>query len=119
MRQQTLAMADSSSCSWTASIPVIARRVEYIHRRYNRDWSELVGVVIYGQPHATVTETEFEALRAMDGQRTVAEISCHMGQSSEEDVREAIRQLALRGIVDLLNSPIAMGRLGPTVLTQV
>jgi len=120
MRQQTLSMAGSSPSIWTASIPVIARRVDYIHRRYNRDWNELFGVVLYGQPHASVTEAEFEALRAMDGSRTVAEISRQMGQSGEdEDMREAIRQLALRGIVDLLNTPIAMGQTRPSVLTQV
>jgi hypothetical protein len=120
MRQQTLSMAGSSPSIWTASIPVIARRVDYIHRRYNRDWSELFGVVLYGQSHATVTESEFEALRMMDGHRTVAEISRQMGQSSvDEDVREAIRQLALRGIVDLLSTPIAMGQTSPTALTQV
>ena len=119
MRQQTLSMAGSSPSIWTASIPVIARRVDYIHRRYNRDWNELFGVVLYGQPHASVTEAEFEALRAMDGSRTVAEISRQMGQSGEdEDMREAIRQLALRGIVDLLNTPIAMGQTRPSVLTQ-
>ena len=56
----------------------------------------------------------------MDGQRTVAEISGQMGQSGKGgDVREAIRQLALRGIVDLLTRPIAMGQTRRTVLTQV
>jgi hypothetical protein len=120
MRQQTLSLADQSPSTWTETIPVIARRVDYIHRRYNRDWNELFGVVLYGQPHATVTETEFEALRSMDGRRTVAEISWQMGQSGKDgDVREAIRQLALRGIVDLLIKPIAMGQASPTVLTQV
>lgn len=120
IRQQTLSMAGSSPSSWTASIPVVARRVDYIHRRYNRDWSELFGVVLYGQPHATITETEFDALRWMDGHRTVAEISRQMGRSGEdEDVQEAIRQLAVRGIVDLLNTSIAMGQARPTVLTQV
>ncbi len=109
MRQHTLSLADTSPSSWAASIPVIARRVDYIHRRYNRDWSELFGVVLYGQPHATVTETEFETLRAIDGHRTVAEISRQM----------AIRQLALRGIVDLLTSPIAMGQTRPAVLAQL
>jgi len=120
MRERTLSLADSSPSSWMASIPVIARRVDYIHRRYNRDWSELFGVVLYGQPHATITETEFDALRSMDGRRTVAEISWQMGQSGkDEEVREAIRQLALRGIVDLLGRPIAMGQTGHPVLTQV
>jgi hypothetical protein len=37
----------------------------------------------------------------------------------DEDVREAIRQLALRGIVDLLIKPIAMGQTSHTTLTQV
>jgi hypothetical protein len=120
MRRRTLSLADSSPSNWTESIPVIARRVDYIHRRYNRDWSELFGVVLYGQPHATVTETEFEALRLMDGHRTVAEISWQMGQPVKDgDVREAIRELALRGIVDLLIKPIAMGQVRPAVLTQV
>jgi hypothetical protein len=113
-------MAGSSPSIWTASIPVIARRVDYIHRRYNRDWSELFGVVLYGQPHVTVTAAEFEALRATDGRRTVAEIARQMGQSGEdEDVREAIRELALRGIVDLLIKPVAMGQVRPAVLTQI
>src|ERR1700720_3140819 len=120
IRQQTLSMAGSSPSSWTAGIPVVARRVDYIHRRYNRDWSELFGVVLYGQPHATITETEFDALRWMDGHRTVAEISWQMGHpGKDEDVREAIRQLALRGIVYLLIKPIAMGQTSHTTLTQV
>ncbi len=120
VRQHTLSMVDSSPFNWTASIPVIARRVDYIHRRYNRDWNELFGVVVYGQPHATITEAEFGALRSMDGQRTVAEISWQMEQSGKGgDVREAIRRLALRGIVDLLAKPIAMGQPRTTLLTQV
>ena len=120
IRQQTLSMVDSSSFNWTASFPVIARRVDYIHRRYNRDWNELFGVVIFGQPHATITEVEFEALRSMDGQRTVAEISWRLAQSDRgRDVGEAIRRLALRGIVDLLARPIAMGQTRTTVFTQV
>jgi len=120
MRHRTLSIAGSSPSIWTGSIPIIARRVDYIHRRYNRDWSELFGVVLYGQPHTTVTEAEFEALRAMDGRRTIAEIARQIGQAVEdEDVREAIRQLALRGIVDLLNTPIAMGQAHPALLTQV
>jgi len=117
-RQNTLSMVDSSS--WTANIPVIARRVDYIHRRYNRDWNELFGVVLYGQPHATITETEFEALRSMDGQRTVDEIAWQLKQSDKnDDVREAIRRLAARGIVDLLSKPISMGQTNPAALTQV
>jgi predicted transcriptional regulator len=76
-------------------------------------------VVIYGQPHATITETEFELLRWMDGQRTVAEISKQMKQSDNDaDVQEAIRLLAQRGIVDLLTEPFAMGKIRGKVVTE-
>ena len=110
IRQQTLSMVNSSTSTWTSAIPVIARRVDYIHRRYNRDWRDLFGVVIYGQPHATITEAEFTILRAMDGQRTVSEISSDLERSGRaNEVSEAIRQLARRGIVDLLTAAIPMG----------
>ncbi|MBS1801641.1 MAG: hypothetical protein JSS95_17660 [Acidobacteria bacterium] len=120
IRQRTLSMVESSPSNWAASIPVIARRVDYIHRRYNRDWNVLFGVVIYGQPHASITGPEFEALRSMDGRRTVAEIAWQMEQSGKGgDVREAIRDLARRGIVDLLATSITMGQARPAALTQV
>jgi hypothetical protein len=119
IRKSTLSMLDSAPSKWAASIPVVARRVDYIHRRYSRDWSELFGVVIYGQPHATITDREFELLRWMDGQRTVAEISKQIKQSDKgADVQEAIRLLAQRGIVDLLTESIAMGKIRGNVVTE-
>jgi hypothetical protein len=119
MRQSTLSMVNSSQSTWAANIPVIGRRVDYIHRRYNRDWTELFGVVIYGQPHTTITEAEFELLRSMDGHRTVADISWELEESGRVgDVRGAIGQLAQRGIVDLLTKPIAMGQSRHRALTQ-
>jgi hypothetical protein len=120
IRKSTLAMLDSAPSMWAASIPVIARRVDYIHRRYSRDWSELFGVVIYGQPHANITEAEFEALRSMDGQRTVAEIASQMELSSNVgDPQDAIRRLAQRGIIDLLTTAVAMGQVGRKALSHV
>jgi hypothetical protein len=120
IRQSTLSIVDSPPSMWAATIPVIGRRVDYVHRRYSRDWSELFGVVIYGQPHATITEAEFEALRSMDGKRTVTEIASQMERSGKvKDPHEAIRQLAHRGIVDLFARPIAMGQAGRRALAQV
>jgi hypothetical protein len=37
IRQNTLSMVGSSPSKWTASIPVIARSVDYIHQRYSCD----------------------------------------------------------------------------------
>jgi len=120
MRQSTLSMVNSSPSTWAANIPVIGRRVDYIHRRYSRDWTELFGVVIYGQPHTTITEAEFELLRSMDGHRTVADISWELEESGKvDDVRGVIGKLAQRGIVDLLTKPIAMGQSSHRALRQV
>lgn len=120
IRQWTLSMVNSSTSAWMSAIPVIARRVDYIHHRYSRDWRDLFGVVVYGQPHATITEAEFITLRAMDGQRTVLDISSDLERSSGTNgVNETIRRLAQRGIVDLLTAPIPMGVNSGTRAVQV
>jgi hypothetical protein len=50
----------------------------------------------------------------------VDEIAWQLKQSDKnDDVREAIRRLAARGIVDLLSKPISMGQTNPAALTQV
>jgi hypothetical protein len=119
VRTRSLSMVASAPAKWEASIPVIGRRVDYVHRRYSRDWSELFGVVLYGQTHTNISKVEFEALRAMDGQRTVAEIAGQLEQAGmSEDAHQAIRQLAQRGIVDLLTKPSAMGQLRRKAFTR-
>lgn len=116
VRQQTLLLADASPLKIAESIPVVGRRVDYIHRRYSRDWNEIYGVVIFGQPHASISEMEFEALRLMDGARTVSEIAAQLKTAGTgQDAREAIREMAQRGIVDLLAEPMAMGQIGRRV----
>ncbi|MDQ3812538.1 MAG: hypothetical protein M3347_01150, partial [Armatimonadota bacterium] len=52
-------------------IPLVGRRVDYVQRRYNRDWQEVIGVMLWGQKHLTIDEKELRALQAMNGQRTV------------------------------------------------
>jgi hypothetical protein len=112
VRQSTLSLVDASPAERADSIPVIARRVDYIHRRYCRDWSEIFGVVIFGQPHASISGLEFEALQLMDGVRTVNEIAVQLEAiGMGQDARDAIRELAQRGIVDLLTEPMAMGQI--------
>lgn len=107
-REQTLSTLNMG-VAWTSTVPVLGRRVDYIHRRYSRDWKELFGVVLSGQPHTTISEMEFDILRAMDGQLTAKDVSSQFGLSSGA-AAEAIRRLAQRGIVDLLTTPISMGR---------
>jgi hypothetical protein len=119
VREHTLSVLNSSSSEWAVSIPMIARRVDYIHRRYDRDWNELFGVVLYNQPHATITETEFKVLQLMDGEHTITEIAAQVEQTgTAEDGADAIRRLAQRGIVDFLAHPVAVGQIGRRKLTQ-
>jgi hypothetical protein len=111
-RQRTLSFLNAPAAEQAEKIPVLARRVDYIHRRYARDWSEVFGVVIYGEPHATISRVEFEVLRQMDGKRTVREIASQLAaMNAGENAGEAIRDLARRGIVDLLTQPMAMGQI--------
>ncbi len=119
VRQRTLESLRSSPGALGASIPVIARKVDYVHRRYNRDWNEVLGVVVFGEPHITLSETEFEALQTMNGRRTVADIAELMQRAGRAgDAHETIRRLAERGIVDLLMQPLASGPVGRTFVER-
>jgi hypothetical protein len=120
VRQQTLSMVNSPTSIWVSRIPVVSRRVDYIHHRYSRDWSDLFGVVLCGQTHADITESEFDLLRAFDGHRTVAEVSSQLQLSDgSQGVTETIRGLAQRGIVDLLTVPISMGETAIGAIAEV
>ena len=109
-RQRTLDLLYSSDATLFASIPMIARKVDSVHRRYNRDWREILGVVIFGGPHVSINETEFGILQAMDGQRTVADIAKRIDQTGNGiGFGEIIRCLADRGFIDLLPHRVVRG----------
>ena len=108
LRSRTATLAQSPRSTWECSIPVLSRQVEYVERRYNRDWKEVIGVTVRGKPFATITDDELCLLQAMDGQRTVAEIVGPMGDGNCR-VLETIRRLAEYGIVDLLTQAISLG----------
>ena len=109
-RQRTLDLLHSSDSTLFACIPTVARKVDYVHRRYNRDWHEVLGVVIFGGPHLTLNETEFGVLQAMDGQSTVADIAQRIEQTNNGAAfGQTIRCLAERGIIDLLTHRVASG----------
>ena len=78
-------------------IPVLGRRVDYVHRRYDRDWNEILGVVLSGRGHLTIDTEEMRALQAMDGRRTVAAIA---------ESFEKIRRLASCEVIELLPEPV-------------
>jgi len=102
VRQRTLTLLTSAPAAFKQAMPVLARKVDYVQVRYDREWEEMFGVVMYGKPHVTLTDAEFQALRHMDGQRTVSEIAAKLETSRVADgSQQVIRDLAERGIVDL------------------
>jgi hypothetical protein len=103
-RKRTQLAAAAPDEQFERLIPLIGRRVDYIHRHYNRNWVEVPGVVLWGEKHFSIDEFELNALRAMDGKRTVgAVIAAVDGRSSKSDALRKFRRLALRGVIDLLS----------------
>jgi hypothetical protein len=101
-REQTRGLLTGSDAELEAMLPLLGRRVDYIHRRHDRHWGEVLGVVLWGEKHLTIDDSELRALQAMDGQRTLGQVVEAMGGAEERAVRLArLRRLATLGIVDL------------------
>jgi hypothetical protein len=106
--QRTAALLERPDGDLEHLIPLLGRRVDYIHRRYNRDWKEVPGVVLWGARHFTLDEDELRALQAIDGRRTVGDLIDVMGSRTTREARtDRIRYLAARGILDLVPCPTA------------
>ena len=83
-------------------VPLVGRRVDYVHRMYNRDWREVVGVVLWGEKHFTIDDDELKALQAIDGRRTVGSVAAVMsGPTDRRAALEKVRRLARRGVIEL------------------
>jgi hypothetical protein len=110
-RRHTEAQLRLTDTELEEAIPILGRRVDYVHRRFSRDWREVIGVVLYGEKHFTLDEAELQALRLMDGQRSICAIVKAVGEKyAGIQNYEWVRRLASRGVIDLLpglkvNSP--------------
>ena len=103
LRRHTEALLRATDAELADAIPILGRRVDYIHRRFTRDWHEVVGVVLYGEKHFTIDEIELQALRMMDGRQSVRAILKGLGERCGQSPGcELIRRLAARGVIDLL-----------------
>jgi hypothetical protein len=118
-RQKSLDLLKASAPTLLSSFPVIARNVDYLHRRYNRDWNEIFGAVMAGGRHLTISQTAFTALQSMNGQRTVTEVLDRLADIEDDgNGAEIIRCLVERGIVDLLEAPLDSGRIARGCIGQ-
>lgn len=95
-----VAMDDGQLGQWT---PLVGRRVDYIHRYYNRDWNEVLGVVLWNEDHFTIDDQEFALLKAADGKSTLETILGTMNTNGDRgEVLQKVRRLANRGVIDLI-----------------
>src|SRR6185437_6789212 len=84
-------------------VPILARRIDYIHRRYNCLWQEQLGVVLAGKMHFDIDEQELQLLRAIDGKRPIRALLSPSVEASEYTaLLHKLRHLAQQGIIDLL-----------------
>ncbi len=101
VRKQTLALLNGSDETLKNSVPLLGRRVDYVHRQVSRQWDETTEVVFWGDRTLPVGENEFEALKHLDWNNTVAGVVQRMNGKGEEGGIRAIRRLASLGAIDL------------------
>ena len=108
-RKRTHELLSLSDSELERTIPLVGRRVDYLHRRYTREWHEVFGVVLWGDRHLTIDEAELRGLQAIDGRHTVRVVVQHMTSAADrETALTKIRRLAALGVIDLLpRKPIA------------
>jgi hypothetical protein len=108
LARRTQAALDRDDAQLARLVPMVGRRVDFIHRLYNRDWREVIGVVLWGEKHFTIDEDELAMLRAMDGRRTVGDVAAAAaaasGGTNGDSALSKVRRLARRGVIDLLQA---------------
>jgi hypothetical protein len=103
LRKNTLQAISLTDGQLENYIPLIGRRVDYIHRHYNRDWTEVLGVVLWGEKHFSIDDDEMRMMKAMDGKRTVgAALAASNTNTNSAESLKKIRRLATRGVIDLM-----------------
>jgi hypothetical protein len=81
----------------------VGRRVDHFHRYYQRDWREVLGVVLFGEKHFTLDPDEWRMLQAADGRRTAGDLVRAAGATTEwAATLDKLRRLARRGVIDLV-----------------
>ena len=100
--QELLASGDGDEVLASA-IPVLGRRLDTVTRQFTRnDWQEVVQANIWNEGPVGLSEAEVTFLRAVDGRRPVSDLTNQVSVGKAGgDMRESVRRLAQRGVIDL------------------
>ena len=105
LRRITEEAAGAEPARLEGMVPLLGRRVDYVHRHYNRDWKEVIGVVLWGEKHFTIDEDELRVLKAIDGKRSVGAVLAAVNGTADRAAKlDKVRRLARRGVIDLVGS---------------
>lgn len=106
-RKQTLATVELPDAQLENALVKIGRRVDHFHRFYNRDWKELLGVILWGEKHFTLDDDEWRMLHAIDGKRPVRNLCAAASENTPYAEKLAkIRRIAKRGVIDLITAGV-------------
>ncbi len=99
VRKRTLATLNNPDDRLSNSVPLLGRRVDYLHRQLNRQGDEMTEVVFWGDRTLPVSEQEFQTLKLLGWNKTVSTV---LPKSNGNGVGlGSIRRLALHGAIDL------------------
>jgi hypothetical protein len=98
-------LADLNSYQFRSAVPALARRLDTFAHRYTRNWDDAYQATLYGEDPFTLSGSEFDLLRGIDGQRSVGALAASLASTNGHDrVEQTLRRLASRGIIDLVPS---------------
>jgi hypothetical protein len=101
VRERTLAALSMHDDALKSFVPLLGRRVDYVHRFLSRQWDETLEVVFWGDRTLPVTPMEFEVLKHLGWDTSVGAVIEKLDGADERDRVAAIRRLALHGAIDL------------------
>jgi hypothetical protein len=104
VRKRTVAALNSSDEALKNSVPLLGRRVDYVHRQVTRQSDEIAEVVFWGDRTLPVNENEFETLKHLDWNSNVGAVLKKINGKDEGAGLAAIRRLASHGAIDLFES---------------
>ncbi len=99
VRKQTLEALHQPNEALKRRVPMLGRRVDYVHRFVSRQWEETMEVVFWGDRTLPLHTSEFELLKYLDWNNDVSAVI--QKANGQEDGITSVRRLAAHGAIDL------------------
>ena len=103
-REETMKLVHNGNGQLVTAKPVLARRFESVTEQFSRLWDHTRVAEVWDAPPVPLEDVDLKVLQNLNGQSVqgVAE-SLKSDGVSPEQVQTAVRRLAERGVLDLIN----------------